>query len=455
MRLVRLGREPSAVGADVRAALSTWGHGSEIVGGAALVGVRPDGCPQPIDAVVVLPRGILVVVGVDLPDPAVRLEAPLDDIWKVDNWDLVRPDGLRNPAAEALAATAVINQRLQKAGTAPLPVSTVIAVGPYVGRVVQPSSDLNRGIRVLHPTTSGMLAATRELATANRPCSLEQARQILTAIRGAAVDLNTAELADEGFPDAVSPDIASASTMLLPRVTTPRPAFSPPQAPVAPRTDVPRPSGAPPRITMAPHPARKSRSLSYVGAGIAAAAMLAVIAIAARSCGSAITGGPASGVTSGAAPAPPTTSAKTTVDGVVFTQEASEDGTNCAQHAFGDVQVWLTQHPCAGLHRGLYRAEGQSITASLAVVDFADEAAAKDFATMLTTPGAGSVSDLIRDGKPLPDGPLSFDGAAFTTMQQGSTVHIAQAAFVGKPSQPDNENLRAVASRAVQLPTPH
>lgn len=446
MRLIRLGSEPSEVGADVRAALAAWGHGAEIVGGVALIGVTPPGCTQPVDAVVLLPRGVVVVVGVDLPDPALRLEAPLDGIWKVDNWDLVRPDGLRNPAAEALAASTAVAQQLQAARTAPLPVSTVIAVGPYVGRVVQPSSDLNRGIRVLHPSAGSMLSAARELATANRPCSLEQGRAILHAIRGHAAELGTPELAAEGFPDAVSADMASASTLLLPKVTVARPSYNPPPMPAA-MTH----SGPPAGSTMVPGLHSKSKSMTYAGIAIVGLLLVVLVAIAARSCG---TGSVVAGGTPAPASAAPSTSPTTNVDGVTFTQEASEDGTNCEQHAFGDVQVWLTQHPCTGLRRGLYRAEGQSIITSLAVVNFADDATAKDFAKELMTPGAGSVSDLIRDGKPLPDGPLSFDGAAFTAVQKGRAVHIAQAVFVGKPSQPDNENLRAVANRAVQLPAP-
>lgn len=437
MRLVRLGPEPSAVGADVRAALSAWGNGAEIVGGIALTGVTPPGFTQAVDAVIILPRGILVVVGVDLPDPAVRLEAPLDGIWKVDNWDLVRPDGLRNPATEALQSAAEIDARLQSERTAPLPVCTVVAVGPYVGRVVQPSSDLNRGIRVLHPSAGGMLSATRELATSDRPCSLEQARSIMQVIGGKQVDLTTTQLAAEGFPDAVSPDIASASTLLLPKVV--EPAFRPGPA------SMPQPPAAPPR----PRPA-KSPSRTYVGLAVAGLILVILVAVLARSCGSSTPVASGTPTTT----APPTASTTTNVDGVTFTQEASDSATNCAQHSFGDVQVWLGQHPCLRLHRGLYRAEGQSTTAALAVVTFADEATADQFTKLLLSPGAGSVSDLVRDGKFVPDGPLTFDGAAYTVVRKGNGVHIAQAVFVGKPSRSDDENLRAVADRAVQLPAP-
>ena len=45
-----------------------------------------------------VPKGVVVVVGVDLPDPAVRLDAPLDGQWKADGWPLVREDGAVDPA---------------------------------------------------------------------------------------------------------------------------------------------------------------------------------------------------------------------------------------------------------------------------------------------------------------------------------------------------------------------
>ena len=81
MRLIRLGDGSSEVGVDVRAALASWGRGDGVVGGVALTGARPPDCPRPVDAIVVLPRGILGGVGVDLPDPAVRLDAPLAGQW--------------------------------------------------------------------------------------------------------------------------------------------------------------------------------------------------------------------------------------------------------------------------------------------------------------------------------------------------------------------------------------
>lgn len=88
MRLVRLGQQPSRVADDIRAALASLGRGNTVVGGVALVGVRPIPSVRSVDAVVVLPRGVVVVLGVDLPEPAMKLEAPLAGAWRADGWPL-------------------------------------------------------------------------------------------------------------------------------------------------------------------------------------------------------------------------------------------------------------------------------------------------------------------------------------------------------------------------------
>ncbi len=92
MRVVRFPARPTRVSDDIRAALASLGKGGNLVGGVALLGATPPDSGLVIDAVLVLPRGVFVVVGVDLPDPAMTLTAPLHGEWKADGWPLVRPD---------------------------------------------------------------------------------------------------------------------------------------------------------------------------------------------------------------------------------------------------------------------------------------------------------------------------------------------------------------------------
>lgn len=403
MRLIRLGAEPSAVGADVRAALTTWGSGSNIVGGVALLGVQPPDCPRPLDAVVVLPRGVLVIVGVDLPDPAMRLEAPLAGQWKIDGWPLVSPDGTPNPATEAVEAATAVAHRIQAMRAAPLPVSTVVAVGPYVKQVVQPTSDLNRGVRVLHPKPATLMSAARELATSSLPCSVEHAEKLLAVLSPSGSPPSTSQLLAEGFSDAVTPDLASASTMLIPKFT---------DAPSAARKRLPWP----------------------VWAGAAGVLLLALVWLVVALSGDKET----------AVATPPTSQQPTTVvvDGSNFTPVSARKDDECAVQAYGDVKAWLVANECRDVRRAQYETslDGRKVTVVVAEMDLLDVPSAQAFHAVVVAPGSGGINGI--DGKPL-------EKAAFASVIKGTRVHIAQAVWTGGAGDPA---LDVVAKQALRLP---
>ncbi|GAB3162873.1 hypothetical protein GCM10027258_82560 [Amycolatopsis stemonae] len=198
MRLVRLERQQSRVADDVRAALASLGRGSTVIGGIALVGVGSV-TERPIEAVVLLPHGVIIVIGVDLPDPALRLEAPLGAEWKADGWPLVADDDAVNPATEALDISQACEQRIAELVPGTAPVGTIVAVGPYVETVDQPAGDLAGPVRVLHPTPTTMLAATVSLATAHRPRSVDQVRALIRGLAPEAPEFSDEILLGEGF----------------------------------------------------------------------------------------------------------------------------------------------------------------------------------------------------------------------------------------------------------------
>ncbi|MFF0145413.1 hypothetical protein ATK36_1595 [Amycolatopsis sulphurea] len=220
MRLVRLGQQPSRVAEDVRAALASLGRGSTVIGGVALIGARPAD-ERAVEAVVLLPTGVLIVIGVDLPDPALRLEAPLSGPWKADGWPLVHGDDAINPATEALDLSQDCERRIAELGGGP--VGTILAVGPYVETVEQPPGDLAGPVRVLHPSPTTMLAATVSLATARHPRSVDQVRALLAALAPGLPDLSDEALLGEGFV-RFSDDTPAPAEMLG---TVPGPAVSP------------------------------------------------------------------------------------------------------------------------------------------------------------------------------------------------------------------------------------
>ncbi|CCH28888.1 hypothetical protein ABZ816_28200 [Actinosynnema sp. NPDC047251] len=412
MRLIRLGAEPTQIGVDVRAALSTWGTGDSVLGGVAMLGVTPPDCPRTLDAVIVLPRGVLVVVGVDLPDPAMRLEAPLAGQWRIDGWPLTRPDGATSPAAEALAATTAVARRIQDMRGEPLPVTTVVAVGPYVAHVVQPTGDLNRGVRVLHPKPTTLLAAARELATSDRPCSAEHAAKLLAVLAPTGIPPDTRQLRAEGFPDAAA-DLASASTMLLPKV---------PPAP------------------------RRPRWLPYAAAGVVAVLLVVGLVVT-------LTSGGESAATQSASSTPqPTT---VVVDGRNFTPKGADRSEDCAKHAFGDVQVWLSGHMCMQLRRAQYETvvDGRKVGVAVSELNLPDAARAGELRQVASAAGSGGVTALVKDGRTWPGGPVSFDRSAIRTATKTNQVRIAQVVWAEGESDPADPALTALADQALRLPS--
>jgi hypothetical protein len=427
VRVVRVGEATSTIGVDVRAALASWGRGDAVVGGVALVGVQPAGCERPVDAVVVLPRGVLVVLGVDLPDPAVRLDAPLSGQWKTDGWPLVRPDGAVNPATEAVATVGVISRLLEEARVEPLPVGTVVAVGPYVSQVHQPTSDLLRGVRILHPEPKTLLTAARELAVHQRPCTVAQASAILAAL---APDHAEQDLTSEGFADTVKPDLAAASTMLIPKI----------ERPATPQPARQKPS----------HPARKPIRWLPAGAAVLVAMLL-------------LTGIVYAVASSGSDEQPQDTSATRTessgveIDGLTFEPKGAVSDTDCAAHAYGDVQVWLERNRCSELVRARYESnsDGKRAAILVAVLRFPESVLAGELNSVADQPGSGAIADASTEGTPWPGKSKPFfESAAFASGREGNSLKLVQAVWIGEPSTPDDEMLARLATNALQIPAP-
>jgi hypothetical protein len=436
MRLVRLGTEPTKVGGDVRVALTAWGPGTEVRGGVALVGWTPPGNQQPWDAVIVLPRGLIVVTGVDLPEPALSLEAPLHMPWKVDGWPLVRTEGAVNPALDALEAATTLAGILQGKGITAPPITTVVAVGPYAGQVIQPAMDLNRGVRVLYPTTTSMLSATRELATYQRPYPVTPVRRLLEALTDGEAAFSDEELATEGFPAESEVDPALVDTVAL-TIDSSRMAAAP-----AIRFPATTPSSTPLRtgvrkLTQSFSAASRRVQLITVSA---TAVVVCVIAALATMAGTSVTAAPRV--------------EHVTIDGVNFIQELSQRNTNCAQHSYGDVQAWFGKQPCVSLARQDFSTEVNEHPAAVgvAMVSLPNTASAAGLRELLYTAGSGGITDLVAEGDSWNGSPSSFDGSAETVEQDGSQVKIVLAVWARGVSQPTDVELRALAERGLRLP---
>jgi hypothetical protein len=313
-----------------------------------------------------------------------RLDAPVAGQWKIDGWPLVGPDPTVNPAAEAVGVAEAVAEAMRDTG---LPVRLILAVGPYVGQVTQPQTDLDRGIRVLHPMPTTLLAAVREVTGPAPALTAEQAGGLL--IRLCPDErFTTEELIAEGFPAAA--------------------AAAPPEAPV-----------------------KKRRRWLPIGA----AALLGALAL-----GSVVTALTAGGSAPAAAP------------GAFTKVTVVDDGPNCAAHAYGDVQVWLTQNQCLGLRRWNYRTEdgGRPAGVAVAEVRFAGAGTAAEFQSLAGQPGTGGIAELLRE-QPWPGGPASFDRAAFGSNRSGGTVRLVETVWIEQSSAADDPALTSLAQRTLSL----
>ncbi|MEU6642246.1 hypothetical protein ABZ863_06815 [Saccharomonospora sp. NPDC046836] len=444
MRLVRFPRRTTLVSEDIRAALASLGRGRNLVGGLALVGTQPPGLAQAVDAVLIVPHGVLVVVGVDLPDPAMRLEAPLDGQWKADGWPLVRTDNAVNPGTEPLALAAAVAELIR--ATAPeATVGTVIAVGPFVETVEQPPADLAGPVRVVYPTSTSMLAATVSLASAERVFTAEQVRALVRALEPDAPEQDDEVLAAEGFTE--DHPLASAP----PTVPMIHPATPPPPAvPVRPPAPSPHPRPpAPPARPASPMPTpsparRRTRWQPLAGAAVLVLLIAATIAILLAQADSE----PAPRA------APPPAPAVVRAGGIEFTEQATGSTVDCAQHAVGDLQVRLDDGGCAALRRGSFvtTVDGRPVAVSVAALTFADEAQAAAFQELADTPGTGVITDVATDTGRWPDASPSFADAAYTSSLDGITVRLVLACPLAGPSPVDDPALTEVAEAAQAIP---
>ncbi|WP_085939625.1 hypothetical protein [Amycolatopsis azurea] len=497
VRLVRLAQQPSRVAEDVRAALASLGRGSNVVGGVALVGASPvEG--RPVEAVVVMPKGVLIVIGVDLPDPALKLEAPLGGPWKADGWPLVHGDTSINPATDALSLSAACTHKIADVAPGAGPIGTIIAVGPYVETVDQPAADLAGSVRVLYPTATTMLAATVSLATAPRPRSVQQARELIAALAPDAPPMPEEMLLGEGFsaysddePTVIreNPLVAIAPTVPVqhpgkakrpakppaPPVKSTRPAQAAPppvrpapqgqparQAvaakPVPPVRQGPPPAAAAPVAASAPAeqaPKAPHQSKTVKWLPLAAIGLLIVLLVAAISVAS---GGDDTASTQTTPPPTPATSppppSSSAVENIQFTSRASAADQKCASHAYGDVQTSLQQTSCSTVKRASFASsiDGRAAAVTIAVVDFPDAEQATAFKGTADNPGGGGILDVATETNQWQGDVPVFEGAAYQSSLDGNSVRLVQVVWVPGPSTPDDPGLVRGAKAALELP---
>lgn len=437
MRLIRVGKPATKVADDVRASLTALGRGDATIGGFALVDVTPAGAEHPLEAVVITPYGIVIVAGVDLPGPAMRLEAPLHGVWKADNWPLVGTNAAVNPASRALAAADELARQLNTLTNMAIPVGLVLAVGPFVDNVVTVPLP-GESVRVVHPTPTRLRDAISSLVPDDgRPCSVEQARAV-TRLIDSNVPIQTDEaLVREGFVAGASQGHVPVGKAAVAAPGSPPPrAFTPDERPTE-LMQLPLPASRPESERRAEVRVLPIGAVLLLVVGIVVAIVMA-----------------ATGSSSPERESPESSKPERyAIQGVSYTEVSATAARDCVKYTYGDVQASLQKAPCAGMQLGSYRAvvDGKQAAVSVAVVEFADSAKAKRLQKVASTEGSGGAQDIATEQRKWPQQP-TFDNAAYRSTADGNQVRLVRAAWIGETSTPDDKLLARIAQAAFAVP---
>jgi hypothetical protein len=145
------------------------------------------------------------------------------------------------------------------------------------------------------------------------------------------------------------------------------------------------------------------------------------------------------------------------VDGVTFEPKGAVSDTDCAAHAYGDVQVWLERNRCSELVRARYEStsDGKRAAVLVAVLRFPESVLAGELNSVADKPGSGAIADASTEGTPWPGKAKPFfESAAFASGREGNSLKIVQAVWIGEPSTPDDETLSKLATSALEIPSP-
>jgi hypothetical protein len=116
---------------------------------------------------------------------------------------------------------------------------------------------------------------------------------------------------------------------------------------------------------------------------------------------------------------------------------------NCADHAYGDVQKFLQATPCQQLTRGLYTttsADGRKVYANVSVVRMPTAADAAKLRELADSDGTGNVKDLVREGRVKLPPLTSLSGAGgYHAVQHDRNVIIVESDFAPDSKKGDKK----------------
>lgn len=131
----------------------------------------------------------------------------------------------------------------------------------------------------------------------------------------------------------------------------------------------------------------------------------------------------------------------------------SEQGESCSANAYGQVADYFLSTECSSLDRELYTTEidGVAVIVSVARVTMPDEASAGELKTLADSDGTGNVSDLLRSGQRIPNGPEELVADAYASELEGAVLIIVEVAWLDPSATGDAQAIEQIASEAITL----
>ncbi|MGX7677378.1 hypothetical protein ACSMXN_00615 [Jatrophihabitans sp. DSM 45814] len=161
------------------------------------------------------------------------------------------------------------------------------------------------------------------------------------------------------------------------------------------------------------------------------------------------TGSVADPTSSAAAPTDTNSASSSLPDGWV--QQTTDDQTNCAMHAYGQVQAFLAKTPCSSVHRVLSTTNvgGRPVVVASYTITFNSAAQANSYNALVASDGTGNISDLLREGTTYPGAPGKLPPAGFASRVDGVQVQVAEAGYAAGASSSADPTLQGLAQQAV------
>lgn len=141
------------------------------------------------------------------------------------------------------------------------------------------------------------------------------------------------------------------------------------------------------------------------------------------------------------------------IQGWSFSLVDSSTRPTCHDHAYGQVQQYLTVNPCTALTRALLEAtddQGKRMLCAVAWTDMPSPDLAARLLAMADRPGTGNLTELSKEGGRYPGTP--FTGKHYASKTDGRTTVIAQTEPLAM--RPSPALLTQVAQHALQITRP-